>query len=153
MMATAPPAPEFARLVDVPRAAGLVVTLAIAANPAECAALALRFALVALDRLEAEVRLERLDGGLVRVSATLAAELAQSCVVTLEPVAARIEEDFTVLYGTAKAAREVVLDGAAETVEPFDGFRIDVGEAVAQQLSLALDPFPRAPDARLEPEP
>jgi uncharacterized metal-binding protein YceD (DUF177 family) len=151
-MAQAPPAPEFVRLVDVPRAAGLDVTLVIAASPAECVALARRFSLVSLDRLEAELRLERLAGGLVRVSATMTAELAQSCVVTLEPVAARIEEDFTVFYGPAETAREIVLDGTAETVEPLEGSRIDVGETVAQQLSLALDPFPRAPGARLEPE-
>ncbi|HXQ51965.1 MAG TPA: DUF177 domain-containing protein [Stellaceae bacterium] len=152
-MAKTPPAPEFSRLVEVPRALGKDVTLAIAASPAECAALAQRFDLVSLDRLEAELRLERLAGELVRLTATLIADLAQSCVVTLEPIATRVEENFTLLYGTAETAREIVLDSEAETVEPYDGVRIDVGEAVAQQLSLALDPFPRAPGASIEPEP
>ena len=38
-----------------------------------------------------------------------------------------------------------MLSGEAELVEPAPGGVVDIGEAVAQQLSLALDPFPRAP--------
>jgi hypothetical protein len=30
--------------------------------------------------------------------------------------------------------------------------RIDLGEAVAQQLAIALDPYPRAPGAGLGPD-
>jgi uncharacterized metal-binding protein YceD (DUF177 family) len=140
-----PPIPEFARPVEVPRATGRLATHAIAANAGERAALARRLSLLSLDRLEAEVRLERLDGGFVRLTASLVAEVVQECVVTLEPLPARIAEDFTVLYGAAEAARDILIDSEAEPVEPLDGGRIDIGEAVAQQLSLALDPFPRAP--------
>jgi uncharacterized metal-binding protein YceD (DUF177 family) len=148
-MARPAPAPEFSRMVDVPRVAGRVARHAIAADDQERAALAQRFGLVALDRLEAELRIELLRGGMVRIEAALAADLTQECVVTLEPVPAKIEESFALLYGPPEAAREVVIDGEAETVEPLEGARIDVGEAVAQQLSLALDPFPRAPGATL----
>jgi len=141
-----PSAPEFARAVDVPRAAGRQSTHAIAANDHERAALAARFALLSLDRLEAEVQLEGLEGGLVRLTASLKAEVVQSCVATLEPVPSRIAETFTLLYGAAENGPDIVLDGEAETIEPLDGGKIDIGEAVAQQLSLALDPFPRAPE-------
>jgi len=142
--------PEFTRTVEVPRGIGRPARHAIAADAAERAALALRFGLVALDRLEAEVRIERLRGGLVRLSAALAADVVQSCVVSLDPVASHVAEAFVLLYGSGETGREVVLDGAAETVEPLDGDRIDIGEAVAQQLSLALDPFPRAAGASLD---
>ncbi len=141
-----PSAPEFARAVEAPRAVGRPATHAVAANAAERAALARRFSLLSLDRLEAEVRLERLEGGVVRLTASLVAEAVQECVVTLEPVPARLAEDFTVLYGAPEAARDIVLDSEAEPVEPLEGGRIDIGEAVAQQLSLSLDPFPRAPN-------
>jgi uncharacterized metal-binding protein YceD (DUF177 family) len=150
MIAPAPP-PEFARPVEVPQGPGRETVHAIAAGADERAALAARFALLALDRLEAEVRLRRLAGGLVRLSAALRADVVQACVVTLEPVPSRIEEDFSLLYGAADEAREIVLDGEDETVEPLAGNRIDIGEAVAQQLSLALDPFPRVEGARLDP--
>jgi uncharacterized metal-binding protein YceD (DUF177 family) len=140
-----PAAPEFARPVDVPRTTGRPAIHKIAATADERAALARRFALLSLDRLEAEIRLERLPGGRVRLTASLVAEAVQECVATLEPVPARIAEEFFVLYGEAKAAEDVTLDGEDE---PLEGGRIDIGEAVAQELSLALDPFPRAPESR-----
>jgi uncharacterized metal-binding protein YceD (DUF177 family) len=136
---------EFSRPIDVAKLAPGVTHRAIAATPAERAALAQRFALLALDRLEAAVRLEPLAGGLFRLEAELAADVVQACVVTLEPVASRIDEAFTLLYGAAEAAPEVTLSGEEELVEPLAGGTLDVGEAVAQQLSLAIDPFPRAP--------
>ena len=58
----------------------------------------------------------------------------------------RIAETFTLLYGAAETARDIVLDGDDETVEPLEGGKIDIGEAVAQELALALDPFPRVPE-------
>jgi uncharacterized metal-binding protein YceD (DUF177 family) len=118
----------------------------IAATAAERAALARRFSLLALDRLEARVGLQRLAGGLIRLDAKLSVDVVQECVVTLEPVPSRIEDSFTLLYGAAAdEASEITLSGEAELVEPLAGNTVDIGEAVAQQLSLALDPFPRAP--------
>jgi uncharacterized metal-binding protein YceD (DUF177 family) len=138
---------EFSRPVDTARLKGEEAVHDIAATAAERAALARRFGLEALDRLEARVRLCRMAGGYVRLAAELSADVVQTCVATLEPVAGRVEDAFTLLYGAVEAAGEVVLDNDAETVEPLQGETIDIGEAVAQQLSLALDPYPRAPEA------
>lgn len=137
------PAPEFSRLVDTTRLPAGEAVIAILATPQECAGLAGRFALLALSRLEAEVRLRRLPGGFIRLAAVFSADVVQSCVVTLEPVASRIEESFTLLYGGEEAGNEVILDGTEEIVEPLIGGGIDIGEAVAQQLSLVLDPYPQ----------
>ncbi len=143
----APPAPEFSRVIEVARLKRDEQSFEIAANPAERAALAKRFDLVALGRLAAVVRLEQIPGGLFRLTAELDADVTQACVVSLAPVQSRVEEGFTVLYGGGEEAHEVNLDGAAETIEPIENGVIDIGEAVAQQLSLALDPFPHAPGA------
>jgi uncharacterized metal-binding protein YceD (DUF177 family) len=145
----APGASEFTRPVDVGRLPSGEGVYDLEATSAERAALARRFDLLALDRLEAEVRLERLAGGLLRLSAALRADVVQACVVTLEPVHERIDEPFTLLYRAGAAAEEtaVVLSGASELVEPLPGDILDIGEAVAQQLSLALEPYPRAPGA------
>jgi uncharacterized metal-binding protein YceD (DUF177 family) len=137
---------EFSRPIDIAKLPPGETIQEIAATAGERAALARRFSLLALDRLEARVGLQRLAGGLVRLGAELYADVVQECVVTLEPVASRIEDSFTLLYGaSAEAAGEITLNGEAELVEPLAGSSIDIGEAVAQQLSLALDPFPRAP--------
>ncbi|MDE1903821.1 MAG: DUF177 domain-containing protein [Alphaproteobacteria bacterium] len=143
----APVATEFARPIELSRLNQGEQRFAISANAAERGALAARFGLVALDKLEAAVRLGRIAGGLVRLEAELTADVTQTCVVTLDPVKNHVAENFTVLYGEGGEAREVTLDGEAETIEPIVGGIIDIGEAVAQQLSLALDPFPHAPGA------
>jgi uncharacterized metal-binding protein YceD (DUF177 family) len=146
-MARSSDLPEFCRLVDTSRLPRGDAVHDIAATPAEREALARRFGLMALDSLEARVRLRRIAGGYVRLSAEFAAAVVQSCVVTLEPVSSCITEDFTLLYGEAEEQGDVVLDSEAETLEPLGDGTIDIGEAVAQQLSLALDPYPRAPGA------
>ena len=143
------PAPaEFARPVDIARLAPGETVFDIAATPTECAALARRFALLGIDRLAARVGIERIEGGLVRVIAEFSAAVVQECVVTLEPVASTLSEQVTLLFSEAGDAPEaLVLSAEAEPIEPISGGIIDIGEAVAQQLSLALDPYPRAPGA------
>ena len=137
---------EFSRPVAIDRLPPGATVREIAAEPAERAALARRLGLLSLDRLEARVTLEPLAGGLVRVDSLLTADVVQECVVSLEPVAVRVEDRASLLYGEdGDGAQEVVLSGEAEPVEPAVGGTIDIGEAAAQQLSLALDPFPRAP--------
>ena len=136
--------------------------------------MARRFGLLGFDLLRATAKFESADGpdgadgkgegGLLRLSGHLSAEVSQACVLTLEPVARRIEEDFTLLYslepgpapagaegtGAAAGAAEVVVDPEAEDpAEPLGPGGLDLGEAVAQQLAVALDPYPRAPGAAL----
>ena len=78
--------------------------------------------------------------------------MVQSCVVTLAPVRSEITEEIDVEFGGgAGTEKEIDLsDEAAEPPEPLEGDRIDLGELVAQHLSVAIDPYPRAPGANLE---
>jgi len=54
-------------------------------------------------------------------------------------------------YGSPEAEPDAPAGDEDPAFEPLDGEAIDVGEAVAQEFSLALPPFPRAPDAVVEP--
>jgi len=143
--------PEFSRRVELARVGALESTYPISAEPGERAALARRFELLSLDRLEAEIRLKRVGGGMIRLTGHFSADVAQSCVVSLDPVASALEQDFTVLYGATEPDKSVIMvDLESDAAEPFDGDAIDIGEAVAQQLALALDPYPRAPGVCVE---
>jgi len=146
--------PEFSRLVPLARLGAEPFRQDIAATEAECVALAKRFDLVALKRLCAAVELVRRGGDMVLLHARFSAEFVQSCVVTLDPVDGALSEQFTLLYAPpemeAEAGRTVEDEVA---FEPMVGNAIDVGEAVAQQFSLALPPFPRSPGATLDAEP
>lgn len=144
--------PEFERRIDGLRLSPGGETHEIAAKPEERHGLARRFDLLSLDRLEAKVTVTPMAGGYYRLAAEFEAELVQACIVTMEPVPGRVAEAFSLIYGPIEEASELVLDGETEPVEPLDDGMIDIGEAVAQQLSLALDPFPRAPGVGVEIE-
>jgi uncharacterized metal-binding protein YceD (DUF177 family) len=145
--------PEFSRLVPLARLGAEPFRQEISATDAERAALARRFDLPALDRLSASIELIRHGKDMVLLHAAFEALFAQSCVVTLDPVAGAVAEEFTLLYGPPETEAEggrTVEDEVA--FEPLVGNAIDVGEAVAQQFSLALPPFPRSPGASLDAE-
>lgn len=141
---------EFSRPVDITRLGDAESRHTIEAGPAERTALATRFGLVTLDSLRADLTIRRVHGGAaVRVKGGLVADVVQSCVVSLEPVRSRIEEPFDLVYAPESAVEEVGFGADTETEwpEPLPEGPLDIGEAVAQQLSLALDPYPRAPGA------
>jgi uncharacterized metal-binding protein YceD (DUF177 family) len=145
--------PEFSRLVPLTRLGAEPFRQEITASEAERAALARRFDLPAVDRLCAVVELVRHGKDMVLLRAAFAAEFVQSCVVTLDPVGGAVSEQFTLLYGPPEAEEEAGGTAADDfAFEPIEGNAIDVGEAVAQQFSLALPPFPRSPGANLEAE-
>jgi uncharacterized metal-binding protein YceD (DUF177 family) len=149
-------APEFSRLVPLARLAAGGCRQRIAAEPEERRRLAARFGLEALDCLTAVVELRRSAGGVVLLDAEFEARFVQSCVVTLEPVAGTLGARFRLRYGppeaeAAQADIEGDVDGPA--FEPLVGEAIDIGEAVAQELSLQLPPFPRLPDAIVDAGP
>jgi len=150
------PQPEFSRRVDISGLGTGERTVEIEADADECAALAERFGLRALDRLSATARIVRAKGsaGAVRLHAQLVADVVQSCVVALVPVPAHIDERVEVLFAPAQTTAgggEVVIDALGEDPpEPLIDNVIDVGEVVAEHLALALDPYPRAADAALD---
>ena len=146
--------PEFSRAISVTRLGGDPAKYRIAATPAEAAALSARFGLRAIRDLEAEVFLRRLPGGDVAFAAEFRAIVTQICVVTLAAFETELKDTFTLLYRPGiddDDADRIALEAIEEEiVEPLVGDVIDIGEAVAQQLSLVLDPYPRAPELEAE---
>ncbi|CAN5467500.1 DUF177 domain-containing protein [soil metagenome] len=142
-------APEFSRVVRLDQAARAAAGETIVASAQERAALAERFHLVTLDRLEADYTLNAESEVLV-ARGRLRATLAQTCVATGEPVPETIETAFAVRFlkesdGPQDDEMELSAD-ECDTVF-YSGDAIDLGEAVAETLALALAPFPRAPGA------
>lgn len=140
--------PELSRPLQVDKISLGGVQERIVARPAERKALAARFGLVDLSMLEAELNVDHAEGNMFAVTGYLSADVVQECVVSLEPVSARITDTIDVLFAPA-----VLLDvGAnpphadeldAEAPEPIVNGIIDLGELVAQHLAVALDPYPR----------
>lgn len=145
--------PEFSRKVSADSIGAAEQRREVSAEPAEREALARRFGLIALDRLSASVKLARHAGDVIGISGRLVADVVQSCVVSLAPVPAHVETDFTVSYSAAASGRAAVeLDPTADDgPEPLIDGEIDLGDTIAQELAIALDPYPRAPGAAVPP--
>jgi uncharacterized metal-binding protein YceD (DUF177 family) len=142
---------EFSRTVRADTIGAEPKHIHVEADDAERAALARRFGLVAIDRLEADVELSQPHSDMV-ASGRIRAAVGQSCVATGEPVHTQIDEPFTVRFRPPPTVGggvedEIELGEDEMDVIFFDAGDVDVGEAVAQTLALHLDPYPRSPDA------
>ncbi len=139
--------PEFSRIVNLARLPPEGREVRLVANAAECAALARRFGILGVDRLEAILRLRPEPGGLATIAGRLSAEVVQACVVTLEPVVQAVGDE--VGLRVIAAGEPSSEDPEAPDEIEAEGDSIDLGEAMAEQLALALDPYPRAAGASL----
>jgi uncharacterized metal-binding protein YceD (DUF177 family) len=142
------PPPEFSRMV---RARPTPPEhLAIEANAAERAALAERFEVIRLDALRAEVTFEP-DGTAVLAKGALTADLVQFCAVSGEDFPVHIEEPLALRFVTEVRALDPDEEGELPSDEPdeieFHGEMFDLGEAVAQTLGLAIDPYAEGPNS------
>jgi uncharacterized metal-binding protein YceD (DUF177 family) len=142
--------PEFSRPARLDSLGEGDRQIAIAAKAGERAALARRFGLVAIDRLDAE-GVARRAGAIVHFSGRLRADVVQTCVATDDPLPASIDTPFTLRFVpddiAAPAHDEVELSEEDCDTVAYSGEAVDLGEAVAETLALSLDPFPRSAHA------
>jgi hypothetical protein len=98
------------------------------------------------------------SGGQVHVTGRVQARIGQTCVVTLEPIESAIDEPVDLVFAPAEQIPSLVHltddvpDGEAESdpPEPIENGTIDLGRLATDVLYLAIDPYPRKPDAAFE---
>jgi len=138
---------EFSRLVDERQVTAKPLQLEATAE--ERATLAKRFGLVAIDRLEAAVAIER-HGEALTAHGKLSAEFVQSCAVSGDDLPVTIDEPLALRFVPAApepADEEIELEESDLDEIPFERHVFDLGEAVAQSLALAIDPYATGPEA------
>lgn len=132
----------------------------IEADERERKALAGTWDILGVEALAAELKVRRWKKDGVKVMGKVHAEVTQACVVTLDPVAQVIDEEIEEIFvpeGSALAripandAGEIVVDpDGPDLPESFVGDEIDVGAFVAEMAAMALDPYPRKPEAAFD---
>ncbi|MEL7463109.1 MAG: DUF177 domain-containing protein [Pseudomonadota bacterium] len=162
MSETAPSEPEpgaplrrFIALRDLPKAAKTKKQDAAAKE--ERAAIAAAFGLLAVKEMTFDYALAPFGDDGWRVEGTLRAAVEQACVVTLEPVAARLLETFERSFAPGgvdpfdpDAPAVDIAHDEEDPPEPL-GEGIDLGAVVLEALALGLDPYPRADGAAFAP--
>lgn len=144
------PAPEFSRPIRIDQIPIAGTERDLIASETECRALAERFDIPAVQSLSAHVRLRALRGGaLYLLNGRLSAQCERICVTTLDSFTEHVEEEFELTYSAEGGAQADLADSDIEIAfeddepEPILASTIDMGEAVAEHLALALNPFPR----------
>jgi uncharacterized metal-binding protein YceD (DUF177 family) len=140
--------PELHRTVLADRIGGASFEVAVEATETERAALALRMRLPAILALRCDFRLVRLTADCILAEGELRARIVQTCVISLDDFEAEVEERFRLRFVPAGEESDDLDPEADDEVGYSDGM-LDLGEAAAEQLALALDPYPRAPGAEL----
>jgi uncharacterized metal-binding protein YceD (DUF177 family) len=136
-----------------------VVRRELQADEAACGRIAKALGLDALLSLEAGVKVAPwLDG--VQIDGRWRARVRQTCGVTLEPFESDLDGELRLralpqgsaaLGGADEAGGELDLD--PESDDPPDVLaddKIDLGAYIVEDLSLAIDPFPRKPGVEFE---
>jgi uncharacterized metal-binding protein YceD (DUF177 family) len=132
----------------------------IEATPAQREGIAALGGLVSVGAAKGELLLTPVKGGTVHVTGRIWGKVEQTCVVTLDPVAADFEEEIDVIFAPPSQIRELAesvdedIESDEETPdppEPIENGFIDLGKLATDALFLGLDPYPRKPDAVFEP--
>ena len=150
------PKSELERIVDLDRMGNKGTAVEIVASDGERAALAKRFGFLGLPAFSARVTVDRRPGGQVVVEGRLKGRLVQACILSLDPVVQELDDAFRLVFAENLAderdpeSGEAVLNAQADAPEPLEGNLLDVGEIIAEQLSLTADPYPRRPGMKLD---
>jgi uncharacterized metal-binding protein YceD (DUF177 family) len=140
--------PEFSHIIDLRQITDEPVVLE--PDETERRRLAGRFGITAIDTMKAILRLS-VDGSKVEAKGKLTAQIVQACAISGEDFPVSISETIALRFvppAKAHAPDEEIEIGADELDEiEYEGTSFDLGEAVAQSLALAIDPFAEGPDA------
>lgn len=136
------------------------VDVHVEADDRELAGLATLWDVLSVEKLEADMKISRWKRDGVRIKGNVKAKVVQACVVTLEPVESKIDENFEHIFvpEDSKLARAPSVDAGEMVLDPdgpdlpdtFTGDTIDAGAVVAEFAALAIDPYPRKPDVEFE---
>jgi hypothetical protein len=128
-------------------------TVSVTTSAQERAAIAGDLGLISLHALAAQLTVSVGARGEVAIAGRLDAELKQSCVVSLRPVAQTIVAGISRRFVPAGSLAADRLPGVGadgdDPPDEYGGAAIDVGAMVLEELILAIDPYPRAEGAEL----
>lgn len=141
---------EFSHMIKLDEIGVGSSTIRLSADPTALGALAARFDLATLENLDAELAVSRDPKGIL-AEGRIRSTLSQHCIATGEPVRTVLDDPVKIRFVPEPVDRvEIELEADDCDSMFYEGQSIDLGEAVAQSLGLALDPYPRSPGAAEE---
>jgi len=130
------------------------------ADQAICAAVADVGGLREVLSVSASLDVTPTSSGRFHVTGRVRARIGQTCVVTLDPMETDVDEPIDLIFAPPDQIPQMadLVDEAEESdaeipdpPEPIENGIIDLGRLATDALYLAVDPYPRKPDAVFEP--
>ncbi len=140
--------PELSHPVQIGKIGSQKREIKLVADDATRKKIAERYKILAVDHLSGHLSYYR-QGKKIFVSGTIKASLVQACVLTLQPVAEEIEENFDYCFVRMDKIAAQTDNQDAELLENLDGpepifgENIDLGELIVEQVALAMALYPR----------
>lgn len=135
----------------------------IEADASQRVALAEEHGLTSVESYRADLLVTKWKRNGVKVSGRVEAEITQACIVTLDPVRSKIDEDVEAVFlpEDSKLGREgfhvggeILLDAEGpDSPETFSGDIIDVGALAEEFFGMGVDPYPRKAGATIPVSP
>lgn len=140
--------PEFSFKLKISELSQRPKTYRFAASAEAGGRLARRFGIEAVGRLDGEIEARRWRRDGIAATCTFSADVVQASVVSGEPVSQTVEGSFDVRFhpeaDMLQPEGDVALDlDAEDPPEPMNLVEAELGEIIAQELALVLDPYPR----------
>ena len=150
---------SFSRSYNLARLGNTGDEVRFEADADERAAIAVLAGALSLERLTVRVGLKKEGAANFLLAYALEAEVTQACVVSLQPVTARIDRSFgrELLFrvgGRHAAAAPSTLEispDEGDEVEEIESLHFDLATPVIEEFLLALDPYPRALGVQFDP--
>ncbi|WP_232280975.1 YceD family protein [Novosphingobium nitrogenifigens] len=141
--------PEFTRILDIRQLP--VGPHDYSADETERRRLAGRFGLSAIETFTATVTVAA-ENDVVSATGRIHAAIIQPCAISGEDFPVRIDEPLALRFipatGNAASPDEEIEITSSDCDEiEYEGLTFDLGEALAQSLALAIDPFAEGPNA------
>jgi uncharacterized metal-binding protein YceD (DUF177 family) len=137
---------EFIKEIQIDKIPAKGVHCKLQASGATLVDIASRLDVRAVEELVADLKAEK-AGKHITVRGRIIARVEQQCVISLEPMFSDIDEQVDITFTTEDETPEFTEEGEMivnlDLPEPLEGNVLDLGDLAIQQLSLAIDPYPR----------
>ncbi|WP_411818679.1 YceD family protein [Hyphococcus sp. DH-69] len=141
--------PEFSKVIELGESGKPARTFKLSTNDEERKKVAARVGALSISTLEGEISISTTKTEIF-VKGVVDAQLVRECVSSLEPLDETVHDEFEVEFTR-------IPEEASDDPEVEEDWRLpevhldpdmDIGELLVQQLSLAMDPFPRKEGAK-----
>lgn len=105
--------------------------------------------LFAFDHFECQWRIKPLHKKRFRLEGVITAELTQKSVLSLEPVATKLDEPFQTEFwpieqNNPELSPELDIEYADEIIEFYEEKNFNIGQVIYEQFVVSLEQFPRS---------